>query len=154
PDARPERLAHALLKLQSYFTEYDYARTMSSAETWDAFLRVCARSPSFAASLTVREATTCMRWLQRYLAVINAACPQTSLSHASMAGLAGIPCVLAKLRHGVPYLLTEHGIYLRELYISLRRAPHTQAEKRFLLGMNEAVVRMNYTFADVVTSLC
>jgi glycosyltransferase involved in cell wall biosynthesis len=154
PDAPPQRLAHSLLKLQAYFADYDYALTMASVQTWDAFLRACSRSRSFAVSLTLHEATTCMRWLQRYLAVINVTAPQTSLTHASMAGFAGIPGVLAKLRHGVPYLLTEHGIYLRELYLSLRRASQTEGEKRFLLGMNEAIVRMNYTYADVVTSLC
>src|SRR6266508_1507765 len=71
-----------------------------------------------------------------------------------MSGIAGVPCVLQKLLHSTPFVLSEHGIFLRELYVSIGRMECSLTCKRFLLNFNKAVVRMNYHFADTVTSLC
>ena len=154
PDASPEELAGGMLHLHLYFRNYDYAWTMASPETWDAFLRSCRNSFPHAGHLDLEEATNCMRWLQRYLVVVSLPYPPVDIAHASMAGLAGIAGVLAKLLHGSRFLLSEHGIYLRELYLNLSRTDYSLPCKRFLLSLNEAVARMNYHFADLVTSLC
>jgi polysaccharide biosynthesis protein PelF len=153
-DAPPEVLATALVRMQSYFKQYDYAQTMASPETWDAFLRVCAAIPQDGQTLNLEDATTCMRWLQRYLGVLSAPLPPVDITHASMAGLAALPGVLLKVSRGVPFLLTEHGIYLRELYMYLSRAPYTMPSKRFLVSLNRALVGMSYQYADRVTCIC
>src|SRR6202011_5040743 len=88
------------------------------------------------------------------LAVVSVPYPDVDIVHSSMAGLAGIAGVLQKRLTGSMFLLTEHGIYLRELYINLSRAEYNLASKRFLFTLNESVVKMNYHFADRVSSLC
>jgi glycosyltransferase involved in cell wall biosynthesis len=95
-----------------------------------------------------------MRWLQRYLAVSAVSFPNIDVVHASMAGLAGVPGVIQKLKNGTGYVLTEHGIYLRELYLSIGRMKESVNCRRFLFRWYEAVVQMNYHYADAVTSLC
>jgi glycosyltransferase involved in cell wall biosynthesis len=95
-----------------------------------------------------------MRWLLRSLAITSVPLGNVDVVHASMAGLAGVPGVLHKRLRGVPFVITEHGIYLRELYIVLAKLPQLKACRRFLLMLADAVVRMNYEHADVVTSLC
>ncbi len=148
-NSNPAAVGKALLTMQLYFEKYDYAVTLTSAETWNAFLR-CLRAE---ARFLLEDATTCMRWLLRYLAITSKPIRRTHLVHASMAGLGGIPGTLAKLRYGTSFLLTEHGIYLRELYVGIEAMDASENCRRFLLGWNQAIVRMNYHYADVVTCL-
>jgi len=145
----PVRLAQALHNMQLYFEKYDYARTLTAEQTWNCFLR-CARGQT---RFLLQEATTCMSWMLRYLAITSRPHVRPDVVHASMAGLAGVPGTLAKLRWGTPFLLTEHGIYLRELYVGIEAMDASANCRRFLLGWNQAVVKMNYHFADVVTCL-
>ncbi len=154
PDSPPEQMAEALLALHIGWRDFDYARIMSSPTIWDTFLRVCCDLYPPHNRLSLEEATVCMRWLQRYLAVAAVRFPETDLVHASMAGLAGVPGVLQKLVGGSRFLLTEHGIFLRELYLSLARMKHGVRCRRFLFSWHETIARMNYCFADSVTSLC
>ena len=149
---QPEKMADSLLMLHLYFRSFDYQKTMSSPEAWELFLDTLQHSPGYS-SFTLQDATTCMRWLQRFLAIVTVPIPSTDITHSSVAGLAGVPGVLGKLTRGTPFLLTEHGIYLRELYISLRHSGYTEACRRFLLAFQTAIVKMNYYFADCVTAL-
>jgi glycosyltransferase involved in cell wall biosynthesis len=149
----PEKLGQALLSLHVYFKRFDFAKSMTSPEAWTVFLQACEHSFPDGQKLSVHEATMCMRWMQRFLGILSAPLPRTDISHSSIAGLASVPGVLNKLLHGSPFLLTEHGIYLRELYLWLMRTGYTHACRRFLVAFNEAIVKMNYHFADQVTAL-
>jgi polysaccharide biosynthesis protein PelF len=149
----PEKFARALLDLHLYFKHFDFAKTMTSPEAWDVFLRVCERSFPGGQDLTIHDATTCMRWMQRFLGVLAAPLPRADITHGSMSGLSSVPGVLNKILNGSPFLLTEHGIYMRELYLSLMRVGQSDACRRFLLAFNESIVRMNYHYADFVTAL-
>ena len=150
----PVDLADGLCGLYRYFRLHDYAQTMSSRAVWDTFRPLMIEHFPNGATLTVGEITDCMRWLLRSLAITSVPLGEVSAVHASMAGLAGVPGVLHKRLRGVPFVLTEHGIYLRELYIVLAKLPQLNACRRFLLLLAESIVRMNYHYADVVTSLC
>ncbi len=154
PGTASRELACAMLQLYKYFREYDYARSVTSPEAWSAFLNVCSDRLDTRRNLNLDEATSCMRWLQRYLAVLSVEYPRVDITHASMSGFAGIPGVILKLLHGSRFLLSEHGLYLRELHISLSQLSYSSACRSFLLALNESVIRMNYEFADAVTSLC
>ena len=149
----PQRLGNAVVKLHFYFKRLDYVKSMTSPEAWDAFLEIYRECSVAGEKLTVHDATTCMRWIQRFLGVLTVPLSRVDISHSSMAGMASIPGVLSKLLYGSPFLLSEHGIYLRELYLSIMRSGYSEACRRFLFSFNEAVVKMNYHFADVVTAL-
>jgi len=149
PQSDPASLGEAFHALQLYFEKHDYSTTLTSQLAWECFKEIARRQPDF----TLDEATTCMRWLVRYLAITARPFVQPSIVHASMAGMAAVPGVLLKLRFGTPFLLTEHGIYLRELYVSLSKMQMTAACRRFLLGWSQAIVRMNYYYADHITCL-
>jgi len=143
------KFGEALLAMHLYFEKYDYAVTLTDARTWRSFLQ-CARGHQ---GFLLEDATTCMRWLLRYLAIVARPYQRTDLVHSSMAGLASVPGVLSKMRYGTPFILTEHGIFLRELYVSIASMEANENCRRFLLGWNQAIVRMVYHYADVVTCL-
>ena len=149
-DSRPEVLASALFGLHEYFRNHDYAASMQSRLAWELFLDAVSMSDL---NLDLHEATQCMRWLQRYLSLLAVEYPCVDVVHSSMAGLAGIPGVLCKLRHGSAYVLTEHGIHLRELYLALSNCGYSTRSRRFLVRFHHAITRMNYYLADVVTTL-
>jgi glycosyltransferase involved in cell wall biosynthesis len=150
----PDALADAFVDMHLFFRDFDYAGTFSSAEVWDAFLRLCCDIYPPSERLSLEEATTCLRWLTRYLAVLTVPFPETDIVHTSMSGLAGVPGVLQKKLTGSQYVVTEHGIFLRELYMSLAKMNHSLKCRRFLFAFYEVLARMNYSFADEITSLC
>ncbi len=154
PFSPPGEMAEGLCGLYRYFRFYDYAQTMSSRAVWDTFRNLMIERFPGGDTLSLAEITDCMRWLLRLLAITSVPLGDVSVVHASMAGLAGVPGVLHKRLRGVPFVITEHGIYLRELYIVLSKLPQLKACRRFLLMLADAIVRMNYEHADVVTSLC
>src|SRR5439155_24240496 len=61
---------------------------------------------------------------------------------------------VAKIRRGTPYLLTEHGAYLREQYLNLGRSIRSFFVRWFLLQVIGAVVDVNYAYADQLTPVC
>src|SRR5258708_237632 len=100
------------------------------------------------------DLTECLRWLYHFLIGLNVRVPKVSVTHSTAAAFCGIPCITAKLRDGVPFILTEHGVYLREQNLFLSRFRRLFFAKHFLLGLITAIVRTNYRFADVIAPVC
>jgi len=73
-----------------------------------------------------------------------------AIYHASSNGLAALVCLLARRRHGAAFLLTEHGIYLRERYLELRRLAMARPAKALLLRFHRLVSAVAYAEAEVV----
>ncbi len=159
-----QALGESLEGMATYFQRYDYNTTLKSAEVWEAFRTEMVRySREVAAENAVRageetptlfDITESLRWLYRFLIVLNAPVPKTSVTHSTAAAFCGIPCIIAKLRYGTPMLLTEHGVYMREQNLFLSRFRRLIFSKRFLLNLITAVSRANYHFADRVSPVC
>ena len=103
---------------------------------------------------TLFDLTESLRWLYRFLIVLNARTPPTDVTHTTAAAFCGIPCITAKVRRGTPMIVTEHGVYLREQNLFLSRFRRLFFCKQFLLNLITAVVRANYFHADVVAPVC
>jgi polysaccharide biosynthesis protein PelF len=158
-------LGATLVALEDYFRANDYNETFKSRETWGLFRatmqeharQMLERAPRPGAEHqmpSLFDLTESLRWLYRFLIVLNVRVPRVSVTHATAAAFCGIPCITAKVRHGTPMILTEHGVYLREQYLFLSRFRRLFFCKQFLLNLITAVVRANYHFADVVAPVC
>ena len=77
----PESLAESMAMLNEYFQHCDYHKAMTSPEAWDAFLEISGRY--FPEKLDLAGATTCMRWLHRYLAVLSFPTQEVDIVHAT-----------------------------------------------------------------------
>jgi glycosyltransferase involved in cell wall biosynthesis len=141
-----DALGGAFAVMHAYFRERDYHSAFASTRTWRAFLR-------HAGSLSLWEATTCLRWLTRFLGILATPLPDVEVVHASMAGLAGLPGVILHRERGTRFILSEHGVYLREVYLSLSHSSYSEGCRRFLMGFYHAVARCIYHEADTVTTL-
>jgi glycosyltransferase involved in cell wall biosynthesis len=72
--------------------------------------------------------------------------------HPVAAGLPLLVALAAKWRSGIPYLLTEHGIYLRERYLELGRGM-SAGVKAVMLRFYRALSRLGYAEAGMVSSV-
>jgi polysaccharide biosynthesis protein PelF len=153
-----EELGRVLLELHSYFQWFDYQKTMNSVDAWNV-LRHAVRAawecrPRATEHLTLAELKQAFRLLYHLLMVLHFPIPRAHIAHSSAASFCGLPCVLGKLAYGTPYLLTEHGVYLREQYLNLRRQVKSFFVRWFLYRVVENVVELNYHFADLVAPVC
>lgn len=139
-------------RLHRWFQEYDYLEAMKSRQVWDFYVTGLrqGRWVNLPAMPTLADTLQTMGWLYRFLTVLTAPVPRADVTHASAAAFAGLPGVLAKLERKTPYLLTEHGVYLREQYASIGRSDMSTFAKQFLMGLVRSVVRANYAHADIV----
>jgi len=153
-----EELGRVLLELHSYFQWYDYQKTMNSADAWNVLWHAVRAAwecrPPATEAPTLAELKQAYRLLYHLLMVLHFPVPYADIAHSSAASFCGLPCVLAKLANGTPYLLTEHGVYLREQYLNLRRQVRSFFARWFLCRVVENVVELNYYFADLVAPVC
>lgn len=152
------QLGKLLLDLHRYFQHYDYEKTMNSQDAWEVIRRVLGRTWECDRPLskppTLAEMKQVYRLLYHLLIVLHFPIPDADVSHSSAASFCGLPCILAKLAKGTPYLLTEHGVYLREQYLNLRREVRSTFVRWCFYRLVENVVGLNYYFADQVSPVC
>jgi polysaccharide biosynthesis protein PelF len=153
-----DALAAMMCSLHDYFQRYDYHYTLQTPEVWKCFRRtvesVRLRSNLAGGEPTFAELAEALRLLYRFCLVLNVPLVRSDVAHSTAAGFCGVPCVLAKLHYGTPYLLTEHGVYLREQYLNLRRHIKSVFVRAALYRLIEAVVTLNYALADQVSPVC
>ncbi|MER5436410.1 GT4 family glycosyltransferase PelF [Streptomyces sp. NPDC002588] len=107
--------------------------------------------PTAAAGPTVHDALTATDLLEHALRPLGFRVAPDSVAHAVSNGLATLPALTARHFDGVPFLLTEHGIYLRERYLGSRRDTQRWPVKAFMLGFHRALNTLGYRAADLIT---
>lgn len=99
---------------------------------------------------TLFDAHQTFGWLYRFFVILSTPIPKMDLVHSSASAFCGIPGIIAKLRYNTPFLATEHGVYLREQYLSIGNAAISTFSKQFLIGLIHMVVAANYAHADLI----
>ncbi|MFE5619469.1 GT4 family glycosyltransferase PelF [Streptomyces sp. NPDC056543] len=107
--------------------------------------------PTAAARPTVHDALTATDLLEHALRPLAARIPDDSVAHAVSSGLATLPALTAQHFEGVPFLLTEHGIYLRERYLGYRTEAQRWPVKALMLGFYRELNTLGYRKADLIT---
>jgi glycosyltransferase involved in cell wall biosynthesis len=80
--------------------------------------------------------------------------PEADIYHAVSTGYAGLISIVAKLRYGKPFLLTEHGLYHKEREMELRKATFIRGYQRDMwIKVYNGLSRMAYQYCDISTSL-
>jgi glycosyltransferase involved in cell wall biosynthesis len=155
----------ALVQMEDYFRTHDYNKTFKSRPVWTAFRETMEEhsgemvranhNPGAIHQLpSLFDLTESLRWLYRFVMIVNVHVPRTTLTHSTAAAFCGIPCITAKIRHGTPMVLTEHGVYAREQNLFLSRFHRLFFAKQFLLNLITTISRANYYYADVISPVC
>jgi glycosyltransferase involved in cell wall biosynthesis len=157
-EKNPVRLGNILVELHKYLKEYDYKNSFKSKMAWNVFkgtvLNYTSESSNRMAQPSVFDLIQSLGWIYRFLIILNTPLPRVDVTHSAAAAFCGIPCVLAKLENKTPFLLTEHGVYMREQYLSLSRRGYSSYLSTFLVRMIHSVAGLNYAMADQVSPVC
>ena len=137
-------------QLWRWFEHHDWRCTWKSPLVYDAFLRHVSAPAVPGERPTVGDVNTALHWLSSFLLPLAVGVPRTDLVHTTIAGFAALPGIVAKHRDGTPLLVTEHGVFVRERYISISGAEFSPYAKRFLMALSSFVARLVYAHADVV----
>jgi glycosyltransferase involved in cell wall biosynthesis len=102
------------------------------------------------AALSVGGAMQTVGILERWLLPVSRPYPPADVVHATANGLAALPALAAKWRHGTPTLLSEHGVYLRERYLCPSTDGYPWPVRALLLGFQRLLCTTVYGAADLV----
>lgn len=151
--ARPESIGVALQHMAEYFIDHDYDVTMRAQPVWECFLAECQRGYAELEAThdqedaSLLDVTDAMRLLFRWLTVLTVSVPQADVIHAASGGLCSILGILGK-RHGASFLLTEHGLYLRERLLALSRVDESRFTQVFQARFAQRITEAAYFYAD------
>jgi glycosyltransferase involved in cell wall biosynthesis len=138
-------------ELWRWFEAHNWRCTWKSPLVYDAFLRHASARAVPGEPPTVGDINVALHWLSSFLLPLAVRVPKTDLVHTTIAGFAALPGIVAKHRDGTPFLVTEHGVFVRERYISISGAEFTPYAKRFLMALSSFVARLVYAHADLVS---
>ncbi|MHB1485143.1 MAG: GT4 family glycosyltransferase PelF [Saccharofermentanales bacterium] len=157
-DKNPIRLGYLLLDMHNYFKKYDYRNTFKSKITWDTFTDIILSKANDKrnklAQPPVFSMIQSLGWIYRFFSILCTPVPRVDITHSAAAAFCGIPCVLAKLIYNTPFILTEHGVYLREQYLSLSKRGYDSYLNTFFIRMINSIVKLNYAYADQISPVC
>ncbi len=158
----PNAMAHAIHQMHRFFLVYDFDTAMRSQIIWETLITVVQESfPTVAANLgypaaryQLADLTTAMQWLYHWCFPLGAPLPKTDVAHAAMVGICTMIAVASKLEHGAAYMLTEHGIYLRERYLAEAATAKSFFLKVFNLNFAKRMTELTYALADQISPCC
>lgn len=160
PD-RPTAVAEFLSALQGMF-EYAQEANLSAAllsndalerlsAAWQEVSRKTDTSPRISQiPITFADALAASDLIEHYLRPLSFAPPPADIYHAVSNGLAALIGMMGKWAYGAPFILTEHGVYLRERYLSALTTPGTYPVKMLLLNFLRLLSSAAYTAADII----
>ncbi len=103
---------------------------------------------------SVADAVDVLVLLEHFLRPLSVAPPRTDLCHATSNGLATLPALVAKWTWGTPFLLSEHGIDLRDRYLSYKPGSLGQPARAIVLRFLKLLTQVAYEHADLVAPVC
>ncbi len=151
-----EALGDHIVSFYDYFQEYDYYETFRSPQFWDIYKEYIIEHYKNETEdvPTVFDMIEGLRYLYRFFISLLPTLPEADIYHSSAAAFCGLSAIIAKKKFNCKFLLTEHGIYIREQYLAASRNKMPLRTKEFLMGLITMVSKLNYYYADVVSPVC
>jgi glycosyltransferase involved in cell wall biosynthesis len=162
PEDDPLELGAALHALHRYFVARDFDAAFRSRAAWEVLNDAIERDfPALALSYgypharaTPLDRVTAARRLRHWLFPLAAELPEVDVAHATMAGSCGVVAAVVKLEQGARFVLSEHGIHLREAYLAESIDGDSLFTKVFRLHFARAATALAYALADLVAPCC
>jgi len=100
---------------------------------------------------TVADVFETANMIEHFLRPLSVPIAPADLYHSSSNGLASLVAMAGKWQYGAPFLLTEHGVYLRERYLSLNKNEFSHPVRMVLLRFFRLLSAVAYREADLMT---
>jgi glycosyltransferase involved in cell wall biosynthesis len=155
-----EECGEAIYRLWAYFHDHNWLATWRHKLTWQSFAqmmaethRVKAASPQVDVKdvLSTAGLATSIRVMHHYLIPLVTSIPNLDVFHGTAAGMLGLIGVIGKKAYGMPFMLTEHGVMIREQFIFLSESQSfSLSVKQFLQKLIAFLSRLSYFHADII----
>jgi glycosyltransferase involved in cell wall biosynthesis len=99
---------------------------------------------------SLADAMCTLNLLEHFLKPLSAPPPEADVCHAAANGLAVLVALTAQWAHATPFVLTEHGLYLRERYLEFRAGQYSHAVRWFLLRFFKQLTSAGYQIAAYI----
>lgn len=151
-----DAVGDALYKFYEYFHIYDYYETFRNEKLWHIYKEYILQhyKEEDEDIPTVFDMIEGLRYIYRFFISMLPKLPDAYIYHSSAAAFCGLSCIIAKKKFGSKFLLTEHGVYIREQYLAASREQMPYRTKEFLMGLITLVSKLNFHFADIVSPVC
>ncbi len=149
----PQALGAAIADIAKYCENNDLHEGLRDPRCWQLVRSRLSGHPLLN-EISMADAIDFARSLYRYLTPLAVPLPDVDIAHTSGAALCALPALAAKLNNGVPLLLTEHGVYVRERVLHLVRNDTPLLRKVLLGNLYRAIARCAYAHADIVLPVC
>ncbi|MGH3321654.1 MAG: GT4 family glycosyltransferase PelF [Streptosporangiaceae bacterium] len=151
--ANAETIGRCLGALAAFCVDHDLRTAFRDERVWSVVLGRLSSHPLYRHA-PMDGALDLARSLYRYLMPLALPVAQVDVAHSSAAAFCALPALAAKLRDGVPLVLTEHGVYLRERVLQLLRDRTPTLRKILFSNLYRGVVRAAYDHADIIVPVC
>jgi glycosyltransferase involved in cell wall biosynthesis len=152
-DCNPAELSPTVYKLHKFLSVYDSKKCLEHPLAWETFLDQLERDPLYR-EMTMKEALTAFQIIQRNMQILSLEIPKVDLVHCSLAWFPAMIAVSAKIEHGCPIIITEHGVAFRELLLYYNAFLRDEPSNIFWKLFSANVVRTVYSMADVIAPVC
>ena len=158
----PTEVRGSIHQMYRFFAAHDFDATLRSRAVWNCFKlaaqthypRLAARHGYANAGFVLSDLTMGMQWLYHWLFPLAKPLPPVDVIHAAMVGVSTLVAMVAQLEYHASYLLTEHGIYLREAYLAEASAFDSLFLKLFKIRFAHCMVSLSYHLADQISPCC
>jgi glycosyltransferase involved in cell wall biosynthesis len=103
---------------------------------------------------TARDAMEALALIEHFLRPLGAPLPRAELCHCISGGLGALVAMLAKADHGTPFVLGEHGLYLRERLLAHPPGSMAHHVRTVVLRFYSRLTELSYDAADVIVPVC
>jgi polysaccharide biosynthesis protein PelF len=151
-EAQP-RFGSALRELFEFAQLGDLSAALASEQAVRLLSEAWAdRRPGPASALpNMHDALKAIQLLDHSLRPLSHAPVKADVAHAVANGLGVLPALAAKWQHGVPIIVTEHGVYLREQYLQNRNGSNRWPVKALYLAFIRRLCALGYSEAATIT---
>jgi len=152
-DCDPAELSRTVFELHKFLVVYDSKKCLEHPLAWEIFLEQLERDPLYR-EMTMKEALTAFQIIQRNMQILSLEIPKVDLVHCSLAWFPAMIAISAKMEHGCPIIITEHGVAFRELLLYYNAYLRDEPSNIFWKLFSANVVRAVYSMADVIAPVC
>ena len=105
-------------------------------------------------SATVEDVATFLDLLEHWLRPLSSHPIEADVCHPVANGLATLVAMTSKWAYGTPFVLTEHGVYLRECFLANRPGSMSHVVRALVLRFFKLLVQAGYESADLIAPCC
>ncbi|SMO34540.1 GT4 family glycosyltransferase PelF [Gracilimonas mengyeensis] len=157
PYSNVQHISEVLYGMWKYFDYFDYKQTMRQPLLWFDF-KYSLQDYFDVLGMDdheqprVFDMTFGMRWFYHFLMPIAAPIPpKVDVTHATIAGFPALASIASKFEYGIPSIVTDHGVYMRERLINVGQADMPFFSKKLLVDLSTIVSRAVYHTADQIS---